>query len=142
MLLDERGKSGLNSAPAARIDPQLHPLRACCFPHISYQSVGTRIVRVPSYPGDRRAPNGSFGSSNELKGGDSERRVSTLPRRFVGRPATSVKGHGPSSPLSEMMVGNGVDSGGSGRGPRYRSFGMGCASRIGARAGGGSAGGV
>jgi hypothetical protein len=28
------------------------------------------------------------------------------------------------------MVGNGVESGRSGRGPRYRSFGMGCAPRI------------
>jgi len=28
------------------------------------------------------------------------------------------------------MVGNGVESGRSGRGPRYRSFGMGCVPRI------------
>src|SRR6202047_1184157 len=39
-------------------------------------------------------------------------------------------GHGPSSPLRETMVGNGVESGRSGWGPRYRSFGMGCAPRI------------
>jgi hypothetical protein len=86
MLLDERGKSGLDALGASREDPQLHPLRARCFPHISYQSVGTRIVRVPSYPGDRRAPNGSFGSSNQLKGSESERRVSTqLSRLDCGR---------------------------------------------------------
>jgi hypothetical protein len=43
----------------------------------------------------------------------------------------SAVGHVPSSPLRETMVGNGVESGGSGRGPRYRSFGTGCAPCIG-----------
>src|ERR1700730_12464594 len=47
MQFDEGGESGIDLAFGAGLqDMELHPLRARRFPHVSYDALGTGIVRV------------------------------------------------------------------------------------------------
>ena len=139
LIKSERGPSRFDQAwtwPEASVDSGLQD-----------EAVWGRNSLLGGLPADRRLRSYRSGPSRSLdlpwiatplqrcdfisRRGTAKSKLSSIrPRRPEWLGLMTGVGHGPSSPLRETMVGNGVEPGGSARGPRYRSLGMGCASCI------------